>query len=94
MKPIKKFEKYELDIENGEIANEYAKLIISTYLDKDGYGNDTLESVYAEIVKGDEIEKDQAYIIKQELMECLFDLYKEAKNIRPILEIELKKYNL
>lgn len=40
---IKKFESYEIDME-GEIAEEYAKLIISTYLDKKY--NTTLEQVF------------------------------------------------
>lgn len=45
---IKKFEKYNIDIENGDIPEEYAKLIISAYIDKD-LDDISLEDVFADI---------------------------------------------
>ena len=91
MKKIKKFEEYELDVDGGEIAQEYAKLIISTYIDRT---NETIESVYAEVIKGDQLDEDQAYIIKQELQDYLYNLYEESSKIRKIIDIDAKKYNL
>ena len=88
---IKKFEKYEFDLDN-EISKEYVKLIISTYIDKKN--DETLESVYADIITGDELDEDRAYIIKNELQDYLYELFKEAKDIKKIIEIDAKKYNL
>ncbi len=68
------------------------KLIISTYLDKKN--DETLESVYAKIIIGDEIDKGSAYIIKNELQDCLYNLYEDAKKIRSIIEIEKDKFNI
>lgn len=88
---IKKFESYTID-NDGDIAEEYSKLIISTYIDKKD--DETLESVYAEIVKGDDLDEDQAYIIKNELQDYLYRLYEESTKIRPIIEIDASKYNI
>ena len=88
---IKKFESYTIDTDD-DISIEYAKLIVSAYIDKKD--DESLESVYAEIVKGDELEEDQAYIIKNELQDYLYKLFEEAKKIRPIIEIEASKYNI
>ena len=87
---IKKFESYKLG--DDDITIEYCKLIISTYIDKQD--DETLESVYADIIKGDELDDDQAYIIKNELQDYLYNLFQDAKKIRPIIEIEASKYNI
>ena len=89
---LKRFEKYQLDIDSGEIDQEYCKLIISTYLDKKN--DETLESVYAKIIIGDEIEEGNAYIIKNEMQDYLYNLYEEAKKIRSIIEIKKDKFNI
>lgn len=91
MKKVKQFEEYTLDLD-GNISEEYAKLIISTYIEKKD--DETLESVYADIINGDELDEDQAYIIKNELQDYLYNLYEEAKNIRKIIEIDANTYNL
>ena len=92
---LRKFEEYTIDIDNGDdISKEYVKLIISTYLDKKENENETLESVYADIINKDELDEDQAYIIKNELQDYLYNLYEEAKNIREIIEIDANKYNV
>ena len=52
MKSIKKFEEYELDVDGGEIAEEYAKVIISKYIED---GENTLEYVYNSVIRGDEL---------------------------------------
>lgn len=88
---IKKFEKYELDLD-GEIAEEYAKLIISTYLDKKN--DESLESVFAEIIRKDELGEDEEYIIKNILQDYLYNLFEDASKIKKVHEIEAKKYNL
>ena len=94
MKNIKTFEKYKnFDAEYSDIAEEYAKLIISEFIDRQDDVS-TLESVYAEIVKGDELEEDQAIMIKESLVDYLSSLSQEAENIRDIEEIEAEKYNL
>ena len=87
---IKKFESYKLG--DDDITIEYCKLIISTYIDKKD--DETLESVYADIVKGDELDENQAYIIKNELQDYLYNLFEDAKKIRPILKIAASKYNI
>lgn len=91
MKSVKKFEEYELDLENSNFTNEYAKLIISTYLDKKD--DETLESVYAEIIEGDELEEQQNLIIR-ELQMYLLVLWKESKKVRTLINISANKYNL
>ena len=88
---LKRFEAYTLDTED-DIAIEYAKLIVSTYIDKKN--EETLESVYVDIIKGDEIDESEAYIIKNELQDYLYSLYKEAAKIIKIQDIETSKYNL
>jgi len=92
MKIVKKFEEYTIDLDGGDISYEYTKLIISTYIDKKD--EVTLESVYADIIKGDDLDEDQAYIIKNTLQDYLFELYEESRNIRPIVEIDANKYNV
>ena len=88
---LKKFEEYTLDVD-GDIAEEYAKLIVSKYIDKKN--DESLESVYATIIKGDEIEEGNAYIIKNTLQDYLYNLYEEASKIRKIIEIEKDKFNI
>ncbi len=95
MKNIKTFEKYEnFDAEySGDIAEEYAKLIIAEFIDRQD-DISTLESVYAEIIKGDELDEDQQLMIHESLIRYLKDLHKDAKKIRTLEEIESEKYNL
>ena len=91
MESIKKFEEYELDYEN-EMSEEYAKLILSTYIDKKN--DESLESVYADIIRDDETAVEHEYIIKNNLQDYLYNLYSEAKNIRKIIDIDSGKYNM
>ena len=42
---------------------------------------------------GDELDEDRTYIIKNELQDYLYELFKEAKDIKQIIEIDAKKYN-
>lgn len=95
MKNIKTFEKYEnFDAEySGDITEEYAKLIIAEFIDRQD-DISTLESVYAEIIKGDELDEDQQLMIHESLIRYLKDLHKDAKKIRTLEEIESEKYNL
>jgi hypothetical protein len=88
MKSIKKFEEYELNLDEGEIAEEYVKVILSKYIDSGD--EETLESVYNNVIRGDELEEDQADIIKQEITEYLYNLWEDSKNIQNIID----KYNL
>lgn len=90
---IQKFnEKYDLDLEYDDITVEYAKLIISTYIDKKN--EETLESVFLDVIKGDDLDDDRAEMIKSELLDYLKNLYNDAKVIRKIHEIEADRYNL
>lgn len=90
---VQKFnEKYDLDLEYDDITVEYAKLIISTYIDKKN--EETLESVFLDVIKGDDLDDDRAEMIKPELLNYIKNLYNDAKSIRQIHEIESDKYNL
>jgi len=92
---IEKFnEKYKkFDSEYSDITEEYAKLIISEFIDKQDNVS-TLESVYAKIIKIDDLDEDQAIMIKESLIDYLTRLQSDAENIRDIEEIEATKYNL
>ena len=92
MENIKKFEKYKMDIEGGEIAEEYVKYIVSKYIDS--YEDTTLEEVYVDLVKRDDLDETQADIIRHELLSYTASLYNEAKKVRNILTINAEKYNL
>jgi len=92
MKSIKKFEEYELDVDGGEIAEEYVKLIISEFIDKKN--DETLESVYADVIRDDQLDDEQEYIIKNELQDYAYTLFEQSKNIRKLIEIDSKKYNI
>ena len=89
---LKKFEEYEIDNDGDNIAIEYAKYIISEYLDKKN--DETLESVYSEIIKGDKLDEELEYIIKNELQDYLYNLYENARKIRKIIKITADKYKL
>ena len=90
---IKKFnEKYDLDIDGDEITIEYAKVIISAYIDKKN--EESLESVFLDVIKGDDLDDDRAEMIKVELLDYLKNLYNDARVIRKIHEIEADRYNL
>jgi len=91
MKHIKIFEKYELDFDS-DIGEEYAKLIISTYIDKKN--DETLESVYCDIIKKDKLAEYQEYIVKNILQDYLYELFEKSKEITNVIEIETKKYNI
>jgi hypothetical protein len=91
MKNIKKFEEYKFEYDD-DIATEYTKLIVSKYIDKKN--EETLESVYYDVVKGDDLDEDQAYIIKNTMQVYLYNLYLESKDIKTIIGIEANKYNI
>lgn len=94
MKNIKKFEKYKkFNAEYSDITEEYAKLIISEFIDKQDDVS-TLESVYAKTIKIDDLEEDQAIMIREGIIDYLKQLCEDAENIRDIEEIEAEKYNL
>jgi hypothetical protein len=91
---INKFnEKYKSDFEN-DISREYAKCILSEFIDKEN--NDaTIEEVYYDFIKGDDLEQHQADMIKSQLMIFLQNTLKETKILRDIYKIEAEKnYNL
>lgn len=95
---IKKFEEYnngQVDIE-GDVGEEYAKVIISKYIDEDANGK-SLEDIFYSIGKGDElIDVDDAIIYS--IIEYLEDMLSQAKKLRKIKDIaldkETKKFNL
>lgn len=92
MKDIKRFEKYKMDIDQGDLGEEYAKYVVSKYIDSPD--NITLEKVYADLVNKDNLDESQAYIIKNEILVYISYLLNEAKKIRDILTINAEKYNL
>jgi len=90
---LKKFEKYIVDIDGGDdISLEYAKLIISTYIDNSN--NESLESVYADIIKGDDLDEEQEAMIQESLTFLLKNWYIASKNIRKVVEIDKDKFNI
>jgi hypothetical protein len=89
---IKKFENYDIDIENGEIPEEYAKLIISKYIDSE-LDNISLEDIFADIIKNDNL-YEEANIIKHEMLTYIKKLFNETRGIRDIYEIDAEKYNI
>jgi hypothetical protein len=85
---IKRFnEEYELDVDGGEIAEEYAKVILSKYIED---GENTLEHVYNSVIRGDELEEDQAFMIKDAMIDYLKNLLSDAEEVQNIVD----KYNL
>ena len=92
---VQKFnEKYNnFNSEYSDITEEYAKLIISEFIDKQDDVS-TLESVYANTIKLDDLDEDQAIMIREGLIDYLKQLVEDAENIRDIEEIEAEKYNL
>ncbi len=93
MKIRKFFEQYELDLDNGEIGEEYAKMIISKFIDKDADGS-TLEQIYKDVVKADNLDEDQAFFVRQDLIIYTKDLLNQAQKIRDIYKIDAETYNL
>lgn len=93
---IKKYtEKYEFTYD-GDIATEYAKFIISKFLDEDEDGK-TLEEIFYEIAKDELVEgedEDRANFVKNEILLITKQLYDMAKKIRPLEQIAGDKYNL
>jgi len=90
---IKLFEEYKLD-SGGDIATEYAKQIISKFIDKDITENLTLEQIFHKIVKDDNLNESQQHIIIQELIEYTYNLNDNANQVRTILKSTTDKYNL
>ena len=95
---FKTFEEYkDFDAEYSDLAKEYAKLIISTYIDKKDEDY-TLEYVFADIIEGDELHEDQEIMIKESLTDYLENLLEESKKIRDVDEIQSdrneKKFNI
>ena len=89
---IQKFEKYSMDMDNGDIAEEYAKLIISQFIDTDEKFN--LEGVFIDTIKIDNLDEDNANMIKQGMINYLEYLLICAKKIRMMHEIDAEKYNV
>ena len=50
--------------------------------------------MYYDVVKGDDLDEDQAYIIKNTMQDYLYNLYLESKDIKTIIGIEANKYNI
>jgi len=94
---IKKFEKYEQN-EDGDIGEEYAKEIISKYIDDlDSYGNSkTLQDSFDYYCE--EIEEDLRGFVKSDLYEVINNLQKECKKLEYSNDYYIrkdgKKYNL
>jgi len=90
---IKLFEEYKLG-SGGDIAMEYAKQIISKFIDKDITENLTLEQIFHKIVKDDDLDESQQHIIIQELIEYTYNLNGKARQVRTLLKSTTDKYNL
>jgi hypothetical protein len=53
-----------------------------------------MEKIYKDIIKGDDLDENQASFIKMELLGYIKHLYAEAKRIRDIYQIDADDYNL
>jgi len=93
---IKKFEQYKFDDDNDNIGAEYAKIIISKFIDNDTTFSKklTLENILHEIVKDEELDESQQYIIIQELIDYTHTLNSNANQVKTIFESEQEKFNL
>lgn len=90
---IRKFnEKYKLDLED-DIGTEYAKYIISKFIDKENDGA-SIESIYKEVIEDEDLDEHQAEIVKYMIETWLSNTLKFAKKIRPLFQIDSDKYNL
>lgn len=90
---IKKFENYTIDIDGGEISEEYAKLIISKFIDEQ-LNERSLENIFHETIKEDQLDQEQANMIKYAMIDYLKYLVEKTKGIRQIHEINAEDYNL
>jgi hypothetical protein len=72
-------EDYKMDIEGAEdISEEYAKLIISKWVDSDGK---PLQYIFDEVVQGDELH-DHTDVVYSSLTKMVDDLVQQAHNIK------------
>lgn len=100
---IDKFnEKYKIDTEfKSEISTEYAKLILSEYIDKYDDEDDNknrLQDVYVNIIKSDELDEYQELMIIDSLRDFTTELIKYVKKLKTVEEYNLnqnvEKYNV
>lgn len=100
---IDKFnEKYEMDTDfKSEISTEYAKLILSEYIDKyddEDDNKDSLQKVYVNIIKNDELDESQELMIIESLEDFTTELINYVKKLKTVEEYNLnqnvEKYNV
>jgi len=93
---IKKFEAYNMDYDINDIGDEYAKLIISKFIDEERQDK-SLEDVFYEIAISDELEEHQESV-KYSMIMYLTKLLSKTKKLKSVekigLDKETKKYNL
>jgi hypothetical protein len=97
---IKLFEEYEMEYD-GDIGEEYAKMVISKYIDND-LDNKTLEDTFYDLLKDDDAvlndgdEHDEAIIYS--IIRYLEETLTQARKLKKIKQIglnrEAKKFNL
>ncbi len=87
---IKKFETYTRN-EDGDISVEYAKIILSKYID-DQIDDKSLEDAFYNI--GENVFENHAESVKTDLIDLLRGLLHDAHTIRTFVEIKADKYNL
>lgn len=93
---IKKFEKYKMELDFSDISTEYAKKIISEFIDSD-LNDVSLEEIFYKNGKYGQLE-DHDEIIRNTIIDYLEKMLKSAKKLRSLkeigLDLETKNYNL
>lgn len=90
---IKKFEEYKFPMEHNDIADEYAKIILSKFIDED-LDDISMQKIYNDIIKEEELEEDQEKSILDSLYRYSTELAKKASKVKTLISSEASKYNL
>jgi len=90
---IKKFEEYKFPDDHDDIGDEYAKIIISRFIDNDLDGK-TMQEIYNSIIKEEGLEEEQEDLILESVSRYSDRLRKISNNLKTLLASEADKYNL
>lgn len=90
---IKKFEEYKFPMEHDDIGDEYAKIILSRFIDGDLDGI-SMQKIYNDIIKEEGLEEEQEELILDSLSRYSTELAKKANDIKTLMASEASKYNL
>ncbi len=90
---IKKFEEYKIVDEHDDIGDEYAKIILSRFIDTELDGK-TIQNIYNDIIIEEELDDSQEEMILYAIYEYSKEIAKEAKELKTLIASNASKYNL